>query len=386
MSSIDKFGKKILSLGVFLTLSASCALANTLSEVQINATDSGYDIVLKTENSAQMKKIISSNDKMSIELKDVQASEALNTVYNNVANIDNVTIQPISKNDLKLTFQGDEISKSKVYFENIKTNASVLPSTNQSIELSQPMNTYKPVYNPKDFVEEENTNEGLTAVLSAAGVNSHSLSIAKKYTKKALKKVKNSANGFDINIMTIMGVLLIAGALLLKPKSKQTPKQQIGLAKVNQEAVNREISLNDDLHSLRSKLQQTPASTANYGVKAYQQSQRNPYMTANTPGSGISGIPRKSSLPRPVASTQTQTIRKNSAPIQQSKLMNNTIQTKKPIQRPSMSRPIENDSTEIDSMKFLETITKIYEKNGRNDLAKGLKDNLKKAQMVKQAL
>ena len=39
------------------------------------------------------------------------------------------------------------------------------------------------------------------------------------------------------------------------------------------------------------------------------------------------------------------------------------------------------EPSDLDSMKFLESITKIYEKNGRTDLAKGLKDNLRKAQM-----
>ena len=40
------------------------------------------------------------------------------------------------------------------------------------------------------------------------------------------------------------------------------------------------------------------------------------------------------------------------------------------------------DTSDMDSMKFLESITKIYEKSGRSDLAKGLKDNLRKAQLA----
>ncbi len=38
-------------------------------------------------------------------------------------------------------------------------------------------------------------------------------------------------------------------------------------------------------------------------------------------------------------------------------------------------------TTNIDSMKFLESMTKIYEKNGRTDLAQGLKSNMQKARM-----
>src|SRR5699024_3342804 len=109
MRSID-LGKKILGLALFLALSSSAVLANTLSEVQINAAETGYDIVLKTDNAAEMKKVVCSNDKMVIELKNVQASDSLNTIYNNVANIENVTIQPVSKEDLKLTFKGADIA------------------------------------------------------------------------------------------------------------------------------------------------------------------------------------------------------------------------------------------------------------------------------------
>ena len=77
-----KLGKKLTGLALCLALSAAGVYANTLSEVQINAADSGYAIVLKTDSEARMKKVISSPDKMYIELKDVQASDELNTVYN----------------------------------------------------------------------------------------------------------------------------------------------------------------------------------------------------------------------------------------------------------------------------------------------------------------
>ena len=50
-----------------------------------------------------------------------------------------------------------------------------------------------------------------------------------------------------------------------------------------------------------------------------------------------------------------------------------------------MNRPIQNSTntvakaSNIDSMKFLESMTKIYEKNGRADLAQGIKAGMLKA-------
>ena len=121
MRSIASFSTKILTTGLALALSISCAMANTLSEIQINAENDGYGIVLKTDESTHMKKVINSNDKMSIELKNVDVSDSLNTVYNDVANIDNVTVVPTSKSDIKIVLKGKDIAQSKVYFETIKT-------------------------------------------------------------------------------------------------------------------------------------------------------------------------------------------------------------------------------------------------------------------------
>ena len=40
---------------------------------------------------------------------------------------------------------------------------------------------------------------------------------------------------------------------------------------------------------------------------------------------------------------------------------------------------INKETSNVDSKKFLEAMTKIYEKNGRADLAQGLRNNINKA-------
>ena len=117
MRSIVKLSTVLSLSAMTLLVCASGVLANTLSEVEINSLGDGYGIVLKTDETAQMKKVVSSNDRMYIELKDVNVSENIETIYNNVANLDNVTIQPASKNDVKIVFKGKDISNSKVSFE-----------------------------------------------------------------------------------------------------------------------------------------------------------------------------------------------------------------------------------------------------------------------------
>ena len=157
MRGIVKFTTKLSIAGLLVLMGMSAVFANTLSEIQINAEDSGYGIVLKTDETAQMKKTVSAdNNKLTIQLKDVEVSEDLNTVYNNVANLENVTVAPAGKGDIKIIFTGDGIADSKVYFENAQ--ASVAPlvssSTGESIQLSAPVSSYTPVYNQESMLEE----------------------------------------------------------------------------------------------------------------------------------------------------------------------------------------------------------------------------------------
>lgn len=400
MRSIVKITTKLSLFTLALCLTMSNVFANTLSQVEINSLESGYGIVLKTDEAAQMKKIISSSDRMSIELKDVNAAEEINTVYNNVANIDNVTISPVSKNDIKITFKGKDIANSKISFESIKTNvpsSTLLPE--QSIKLSGPVSSYTPVYNPEEFAVEEvsqTSNPELNEVLTKMHITREMLLTVKRYTKAALKKANAALHG-DINLMTVAGIILVIGAFMLKPRRKQgsvKPERTIGLSSnMQKNNIEREIDINRNLAgnmnlNRPSGLNSVPVAKAGYGMKAYQQSQKNPYMSANGSASGISGIPRRkplnTSVPVKRPTMKAQPVTSASAPLKQTlpKISQNKMNSPIRPEVPKMRQRNASTPSDLDSMKFLESITKIYEKSGRTDLAKGLKDNLRKAQMT----
>lgn len=406
MRSIANLSTKLSIAGLAVLMGMSAAWANTLSEVEINALDNGYGIVLKTDETTEMKKIVSSDNKITLQLKDVEVSPDLNTVYNNVENIENVTVAPSGKSDIKIVFKGEGISNSKVTFESPKTTAAALKNTataSQSIELSGPISSYTPVYGrntlPSALEEDRSANPQVNEVLTKLHVSREMLLTAKKYARKVVNKTKSG----DINLVTVMGVIFIFAALLFRPKKKQnsTEKQQ-SLSQMLSRPQNiqtspqmeREIALNrrmaDNMPLTRPDgLGAVNPVNAGYGRKAYQNSQRNPYITDSPAVSGgVSGIPRRRPLnTQPVARTtapvKKQTIVKQ--PVAQN--VQNPAAVKRPsILNPAASKPVRRTSaaaepSDMDSMKFLESITKIYEKNGRTDLAKGLKENLRKAQM-----
>lgn len=402
MRSIAKFTTKLSMAGLAMCLTMGTVLANTLSEVQINPQGSGYGIVLKTDSATQIKKVVSANDRMSIILKDVNITQDLNTIYNNVESIDNVTVQPLSKKDIKITLKGKNVANSKVSFS---ANESAIATTAvQSIELNAPVSHYQPVYTPEMFVDEEETIQGsqtsnpeLNALLTKMHITREMLVNIKSYAKKTFKKVNSMLNG-DINTMTLAGIMMIAGVLLMGSRRKQ-PKQKalkqekpIGLS--SRANLEREIELNKGLSdNLRSNLNSRSSAQMGYGLKAYQQSQRNPY-TSTQETTGISGLARRKTLATEPIKKQTLSARpitKDSAPIKSSNLPKKTKTQTAPIKNTAVRTPIKAAATQIkntntepdtDSLKFLESITKIYENSGRADLAKGLKDNLKKAQLA----
>lgn len=385
MSSIGNLTRIISFVALATAMSVSCVFANTLSEIEINSQDGGYGIVFKSDSVAEMKKIVSGEDKMSIELKDVELATDFNTVYNNVVDIDNVTISPTSKNDIKVVFKGRDVANSKISFSSSKSNVLQPISATQSIELSAPISSYTPVYSPEKFVEEtvasQTSNPQINEILTKMHITREMLIVAKKYVKGLVNKFNSS----DLNMMTIVGMIVIALAFMLRPVRKQNSEKKYSLTGiVSQERnsnIEREIGINRKLTSNMNLKQSNPINTSvvnsGYGVRAYQQSQRNPYTTAMQSSNGVSGIARRKPL-------------QASTPIKKQTTVNKPLTTKTAVPIKSKSPSMMNSSVkknvvapqaEMDSVKFLESITKIYEKNGRADLAKGLQDNLKKAQM-----
>lgn len=400
MRSIVKFTTKLSIAGLAVLLGMSAGFANTLSEIQIDALDTGYGIVLKTDETAQIKKTVSAdNNKLTLQLKDVEVSPDLNTVYNNVTNLENVTVTPAGKGDIKIIFKGENIADSKILFDKQQSAATLpaSPAANESISLSAPVSSYTPVYNQTSLEEEvqddQTANPQVNQMLTQMHVSREMLVNAKTFAKKVVNK---AASG-DINLITILGVIFIIASMLFRPKKKPVQKQQSLselLSKPKSSAqMEREIALNrrmaDNMVLSRPDgLAAVNPLNAGYGIKAYQNSQKNPY-TTNIEPTGISGIPRRRPMHQTASSMpqnqqHRQIVRQSVAPIKRQPVINQPVSTPVATKPQTLANPkmqtTKSTPSDLDSVKFLESITKIYEKNGRADLAKGLKENLRKAQ------
>lgn len=368
------FKKFLLMFIIGFCLGGNNAFAsdNVLQAVQIDGVNDSYNIILKSDDVAEIRKTVQAPNKIVLLLKGIRASKTINTIYNNTASVDSVVVEPTGDDSVKILIQATNVGTAKIHFDSLKTPLGVLGNSeaptksNGEITLSDPMNSFRPVY-------KESTDEDESATISLANAGGSLI----KYSKKVL----NSGKSSWLVTFGLFALLILNGMKLIKGKDNEIKiglrqslqdreidlYKGLGVANMN-ESVNNNLSGQPINHSTAGSGIQRNISNANYGLKSYQNGVRSPYATPE--------IQR----PRPIAPAP------QSAPAPQQVLRN--LQTKSPIQS-AMQNTIQKTaptaasasrSTNIDSMKFLESMTKIYEKNGRADLAQGLKTNMKKAQ------
>ena len=368
-----KMKNKILVAACSLLICSSAFAADVnLSEIEFSTANKGFNIVLKTDKNTSFRKTIQNSDKLILELKNTTTSNDFSTIYNDVADINNVTVTPVGKDDLKIQIQGRNVNNSFVSIDSSIDNQAIKQNfeANQ-INLSLPIENYKPVYEEIDD-EEENIEEETSVE-----------NILSKINPLTTTKVKTPANNYptkknDYKWLTYLGLAIIMFSAF-RNLVKTAPNTQIGLSQ-NLKDREKEIAekLNNSVRetlSLRSKMAENiSAPSINYGLKSYQNLQKNPYENMSTPIRPVRKVE--------TTSTQTSTISKP----QVSSLNIPKPTTNKLISKPERTiKPKINDTSlyketsNVDSKKFLEAMTKIYEKSGRNDLAQGLKNNISKA-------
>ena len=363
-----------------LSAYAGTTKENILNSIQIDSLKDTYTITLNTMSEVDVKRTIQSQNNMILTVKNVKPAKSLNTIYKNAAEVDSVMVEPVGDKDLNISIQAKNISNSAITVEAEETelqainNKSVIKPKKQkkekgeSITLSAPMDSYMPVYD-EEIDEEDESGMGVATGLFAK-----------------IKEIFSQGNTSNIVTTGLIGLILFCGIKLFK---KEEPETVVGLAQSLKE---REINLYKDL-SMRRQVAgpmslERPASTlpiqntqpivnqpkptinvnAGYGMRAYQASNKNPYMTTDI-------MTKKAVSPSQVAQAQ----------VKQQPVQPRTMSTVGSRINVGMNRPIQNSTntvakaSNIDSMKFLESMTKIYEKNGRADLAQGIKAGMFKA-------
>lgn len=325
---------------------------NVLQTIEIEPVKDTYNIVLVSDKAVDVKKTVQGTNKITLSLKDIRASKTLNTIYNNVSNVDTVLVEP-QGNGISIFFQAENAAAATVTFDALIASTT---KGSKNIKLNNPIESYAPIYN--ESLEDAKTSNLFNKLKSSSTVVAIKDSIDEE-------TVSNTANkAFSFGLVALLGVAVVR---LFK---RREPEIKIGLSQSLNE---REIDMYKGMVG-SSQVQvnsEKPFTTMNYGLNAYQKENRNPYETDpvhfhNPRLRNYGGI----------ASQNEASVQTISRPQQQSTTAQ--MQQSKKMTTPVNTAPVNQSNPNIDNLKFLESMTAIYEKSGRHDLARGLKASLSK--------
>ena len=333
---------------------AVSAEENVLQSIEIVPVKDTYNIVLVSDKAVDVKKTVKAPNQITLNMKDIRASKTLNTVYNNVSNVDTVMVEPAGNNGVSIFFQAENAAGASVSFDSL---APVTPkkAETQSVKLSNPIESYAPIY--KEDMSQAKTSSLFQRLQKSSAVEG----IKDSVDEDTVSDTANKAVSFGL-----VGLLAFAVIRLFKRKE---PDMKIGLS---QSLTDREIEMYKGAQQIGSSYvaPEKPFTTVNYGLNAYQRENRNPY-ESEAPIHN----PRLRNFVNPMSQQNVQTMsqpQRQATAVQQAVRKNTT---------PVNTAPVNQSNPNIDNLKFLESMTAIYEKSGRHDLAQGLKASLNKSNL-----
>lgn len=344
----------LLFLGIMLSTIGAFAEENVLQSIEIEPVKDTYNIVLVSDKAVDVKKVVQAPNKITLNMKDIRASKTLNTIYNNVSNVDTVMVEP-QGNGISIFFQAENASAATVTFDaiNIPTAATTAKTDSKNIKLNNPIESYAPIYT--DDYETAKTSKLFDKLKSSTAVDSLKDTID-----------EDTASDFGQKAFSF-GLLALLGFGVTRLFKRKEPEMKIGLSQSLNE---REINMYREAQPIQTYANTTkPFTTVNYGLNAYQKENRNPYevesMTIHNP--------RLRNYVNPTVQNNTAT-----RPVQPQPVAVQTATPAKKMTTPVNNAPVNQSNPNIDNLKFLESMTAIYEKSGRPDLARGLRASLNK--------
>ena len=343
--------KALLFFGIlFLVMQSAIAEENVLQSIEIVPVKDSYNIVLVADKSVDVKKTVQAPNKITLDMKGIRASKNLSTIYNNVSNVDTVMVEP-SGNGISLFFQAENAQAASISFDSLAP--VVAPTSTKQVKLNSPIESYSPIY------REELAQQKTSSLFNKLTEKSNAV-------KDELRE--NSTEAADtMNKMFSYGLIGLLAFSVIRLFRRKEPDMKIGLSQSLNE---REIAMYRGPQDISSSYMpsEKPFTTVNYGLNAYKKENENPYetepMTIHNPRlRNYANIPSPAPA-QPIVKTSTVTMpKRNSASVNPA--------------------PLNQSNPNVDNLKFLESMTAIYEKSGRHDLAQGLKASLTKTGTIK---
>ena len=104
----------LIVLGTFAPMSFGAQ--NFLNSVVFEQNEGQYNIVLRSDNTAKVKKSIQSNDKITLTIKGITSANNINTIYKNIDGVNPLVVETLGENELKLHIQAPNAANANIIF------------------------------------------------------------------------------------------------------------------------------------------------------------------------------------------------------------------------------------------------------------------------------
>ena len=92
------------------------AQQNFLNSVVFEQNEGQYNIILRSDIPAKVRKTSQGNDKITLTLKGITPANNINTIYKNVDGISPLVVENLGENELKLQVQAPNVANANIIF------------------------------------------------------------------------------------------------------------------------------------------------------------------------------------------------------------------------------------------------------------------------------
>ena len=375
----EYLGMKKCSLWILLVLLVSLpcfADQNVINSVLISKSKenpSKYELNIDSTEVVQYK-MHKDEQGVWFELKNSTLAPNAGTIYEDVVDIDSVSVRETDKNRVNIYLQGKNVENTELVF--INSLFDTKKDSPKQITLANPVSDYQSTnYNDdldEDSVEWSDNSFNLSHLLT-----------------NVMEKLKEGPMGIVLILLMIFAILAVVIKILAQ-KLHQDSEPLIGLnnnyAK-NDELV-RNLNRTKALQDAQDELAKAHEKYQNYLKEKYQNNVK---------------VPKTDAIKKSIALNQYQKSTINPYPNQEAIRVNKDYTSRDSFQippRPKMPKPVNREAkaeftspyiqrktdkieftttkkeTNSSNMKFLESVSKIYEQSGRSDLAQGLRSSM----------
>ena len=382
-----KFKRFFIVIALIFATLPVFAIENVISSVIISKAKDGlnkYELNIDSTHQVQYKSHIDSDGNVYFDLKNSTLASNMGTIYDDVSEIDNVTVKQLSGNKVRIYINGKDARDTELIFINSLFETS---KETKNVVINRPINEYKSTtYHNDDLEYAENAKDW----------DDNSFDF-KYLATNIFKELKDGSMGQILIILSLFAILTILAKTLINKVAQD--KEPLIKNKVQIGSLGASVDLSEQ-KVVNSRREGALVQAQNELIKAhekYQQYIQNKYQGLQKPKAIDADLVKKSfALNQYQKSTQNpyknqEVIRINKGFSTDTQLKGNfqipprpKMQQNKEFTSPYIKRannfinqnPINEQSKQ--NMKFLESVTKIYERSGRSDLADEIKNSLTK--------